>query len=212
MSAAIIGAFTEEQTTRLSRLTIGQLRYWDRTGFFKPDLADPDFKGPYNRIYSFRNIVGLRVLGTLRGDHNVSLQHLRKVAAKLEGMDQSLWNTLTLYVRGREVCTPNGVGGFQSIVSGEDTLPKLPLPRVMGEVEAEISELKRRPDNAIGKIIRDRNVARNAEIFSGTRIPVDVVREYYEAGYSIDDILAEYPTLTASDVNAALRHLGIKAA
>ena len=212
MSETIIGAFTEEQAARLSRLSIDQLRYWNRTGFFKPDLADPNFKGPYNRIYSFRNIVGLRILGTLRGDHNVSLQHLRKVAAKLEGMDQSLWNTLTLYVRGREVYTPNGIGGFQGIVLGEDTLPKLPLPRVMCEVEAEISELKRRPDDAIGKITRDRNVARNAEIFSGTRIPVDVVREYFEAGYSIDDILTEYPTLTASDINAALRHLGIKAA
>ena len=208
----VIAAFTEEQAARLSRLSLRQLRYWDRTGFFKPEISDAEDGRSRTRIYSFRNILGLRVLGALRRDFGVSLQHLRKVAAKLEDMDQSLWSNLTLYVRAREVCTANGEGGFTSIVTGEDTLPDLPLPRVAQQIEAEIAEMKRRPAASVGKFERRRDVARNSEVFAGTRIPVDTVREFIEAGYSDEDILSEYPTLTIDDVRAARRHLGLQAA
>lgn len=207
----IIGAFTEEQAARLARLSVRQLRYWDRTGFFTPDVVGSEAGVPGARIYSLRNIVGLRVLGTLRRDFGISLQHLRKVAAKLEGMDQSLWSRLTLYVRGREVCTPNGEGGFTSIVSEQDTLPDLPLPRVAQDVEAEVVAMRHRPSSTIGRIERHRNVARNNEVFAGTRIPVDAVREFIEAGFSDEDILAEYPTLRSDDIKAARRHLGMAA-
>lgn len=211
-SPKVIGAFTEEQAAYLSGLTVNQLRYWSRTGFFQPDLADPDAKGPFSRIYSLVNVAGLRVLGLLRRKHKVSLQHLRKVAANLVDMDQSLWNTLTLYVRERQVYTKNGVGGFRHITSGEDTLPGLPLRQVRDEVEKRVAELARRPDSAIGEIARERNVARNARVFAGTRIPVEIVREFREAGYSIDEILREYPTLTEKDIKAAINYLGLEAA
>ena len=40
-------------------------------------------------------------------------------------------------------------------------------------------------------------------IFSGTRILVDTIRSYLEAGYDDVDILKEYPSLTEADINAA---------
>jgi uncharacterized protein (DUF433 family) len=212
ISSTVIGVFTEEQAARLSRLSVSQLRYWNRTGFFKPEISDPDAGGAFNRLYSFRNVVGLRVLGVLRRDFSISLQHLRKIAEKLEYMDQSLWNKLTLFVRGREVCTMNGAGGFSSIVSGESTLPHLPLPRVASDVEAEASKMRQRSNSDEGRIARSRSIARNAEVFAGTRIPVSVVREYLQSGYSEDDILAEYPTLTRADIEMARQHFRIDAA
>ena len=191
---------------------MGQLRYWNRTGFFKPDLGEPDNRGAYNRIYSFRNIAGLRVLGKLRREFNVSLQHLRKVAETLESMDQSLWNEQTIYLRNREVYFENEMSGYQNVVSGEDTLPSIPLRRVIGEIEREVAQLRKRPNETIGKITKNRNVARNSDVFAGTRIPIDAIKEFYKAGYSVSQILNEYPSLRATDVAAALRHFGIKAA
>jgi uncharacterized protein (DUF433 family) len=211
-STKIIGAFTEEQASRLSRLSVHQLRYWARTGFFKPDLGEPDQRGAYNRAYTFRNIAGLRVLGKLRRECNVSLQHLRKVAETLEGMDQSLWNEQTLYVRNREVYFANKHDGYRNVVSGEDTLPRIPLRRVIGEVEKEVARLRQRQDETIGHITKNRNVARNAEVIAGTRIPVNAIKEFYQAGFSISQILKEYPPLEEADVRAALRHFGIRAA
>jgi uncharacterized protein (DUF433 family) len=54
-------------------------------------------------------------------------------------------------------------------------------------------------------------VAHNAPVLAGTRIPVRAIKRFNEAGYSVAQILSEYPTLTESDVVAALAY-GPKAA
>jgi len=40
-------------------------------------------------------------------------------------------------------------------------------------------------------------------IFAGTRIPVETVQRYLDAGCDTETILAEYPSLTVADVEAA---------
>ena len=81
---SVIAAFSEASVERLTGLTSAQLRYWDKTGFFAPTYADDDRRTPYSRIYSFKDVVGLRTLGLLRRQHNVSLQHLRQVAKETQ--------------------------------------------------------------------------------------------------------------------------------
>src|SRR5690625_2639779 len=41
-------------------------------------------------------------------------------------------------------------------------------------------------------------------LIPGTRVPVSAVKEFAEAGYSIEEIMHEYPTLTRAEVEAAL--------
>jgi len=41
---------------------------------------------------------------------------------------------------------------------------------------------------------------------AGTRIPTRAIRNFKEAGYTVDQIIAEYPDLTPRDVEAALKH------
>ncbi|HEX9903523.1 MAG TPA: MerR family transcriptional regulator, partial [Propylenella sp.] len=94
----VIRAFSAEHVTRLTGLSKGQLRYWDRTGFFRPRFAFEDRSKAFSRIYSFRDLVGLRTLALLRKEHKVSLQHLRKVAEKLSHLKESLWSETVLYV------------------------------------------------------------------------------------------------------------------
>ncbi len=94
----VVAAFTEEQVERLTGLSKVQLRYWDRTGFFSPAYVE-DVPGlPYGRLYSFKNIVGLRTLAMLRVQHNVPLQHLRRVAEKLAHLRDDLWTQTKLWV------------------------------------------------------------------------------------------------------------------
>jgi uncharacterized protein (DUF433 family) len=43
-------------------------------------------------------------------------------------------------------------------------------------------------------------------VIAGTRITVQTILEFLGAGDSIDDILAEYPSLSRNDVLACLRY------
>jgi uncharacterized protein (DUF433 family) len=48
------------------------------------------------------------------------------------------------------------------------------------------------------------DVCNGKPVIRGTRITVQTVLEFLGAGDSIDDVLAEYPTLTREDVQACL--------
>ena len=42
-------------------------------------------------------------------------------------------------------------------------------------------------------------------VIQGTRIPVDILLELVDAGFSVDDILSEYPHLKREDVLTVLQ-------
>jgi len=65
MGVSVITGFTEAQVERLTGVSQRQLRYWARDGFFVPSLksSDPDL-APM-RLYSFRDLVCLKVLSDL---------------------------------------------------------------------------------------------------------------------------------------------------
>lgn len=207
----VVSAFTEEQVARLARISLTQIRYWDSTEFFKPTYGYENRRSAYSRIYSFDDVVGLKVLGQLRNSHGVPLQHLRRVRDRLTA-DQSLWADEVIFVKDKQVYFANDRGSFDNAETGEETLPNIPLRAVISDVSKEAGELKVRKLDAIGSITKARHVARNAEVFEGTRIPIDVVKEYFEEGLSVEDVLSEYPTLTDKDIQAAVRFLGLHAA
>src|SRR6185312_11675638 len=122
-SASIISAFTEEQVARLTGLSIGRLRYWDRTGFFVPSYASENRRVPYSRIYSFKDIASLRTISVLRNQHNVSLQHLRDVAKELPRLSDEGWTKIALYVLGKRVVLHDPeTGQLREAVGGQYTL------------------------------------------------------------------------------------------
>ena len=209
--AKIPKVYTDEQASRLARISLGQIRYWDSTKFFEPSLAYEDRRAAYSRIYSFDDVVALRVLGELRNKHDISLQHLRKVRDKFQ-LPQSAWADEEIYVNKKRVYFKNESGNFVNSETDEETLPDIPLPRVIAEITHEAKALEVRPTDAFGKKVRRPKVARKAEVFQGTRIPVDMVKEYFDEGLGIEEILSDYPTLTEADIEAAVRWLGLSAA
>jgi uncharacterized protein (DUF433 family)/DNA-binding transcriptional MerR regulator len=202
----VITAFSETNVEELTGLTSAQLRYWDKTGFFAPEYADENRRNPFSRIYSFKNVVGLRTLGLLRRQHNVSLQHLRQVAEKLSHLRDDLWTRTTLYVLNRRVIVhESGSGRLRDAVSGQYVLG-IPLKKIIADTKRDADKLFRRPDASIGKVERSRRVLRNAPVIAGTRIPTAAIKRFKEAGFTIDQIIAEYPDLKPDDVQAALEY------
>jgi uncharacterized protein (DUF433 family) len=200
----IISAFSADQVAKLTGLTIRQLSYWDNLGFFQPQYASEDRRSPYSRIYSFKDVVGLRTLSVLKSEYKCSLPHLRDVAQKLTTYSATPWADLTLYVWKRKVYFKPPKGQMQGVIDGQYLL--LPIKSIMEDVRKKAELLRQRDPGQIGKVEKRRYISHQAEVISGTRIRVATILHFLEAGYSSAAILKEYPSLTEADIEAAKRH------
>jgi uncharacterized protein (DUF433 family) len=57
----------------------------------------------------------------------------------------------------------------------------------------------------IGRIAIDHRVMGGVPCIAGTRVPVATILGLLGQGYGIDEVLADYPTISRADVLAALR-------
>lgn len=66
--------------------------------------------------------------------------------------------------------------------------------------------LKRYKTETFNRIVRDKSILHGQPVIKGTRIPVSLIFDYLADGYTIKDILHEFPHLTPEDINEALRY------
>lgn len=202
----VIAAFSEEQVERLTGISKRQLRYWDRTNFFKPAFVNDNRRVAFSRIYSFRDVASLRILNVLRNQYNVPLQHLRKVAEDLPQLSDAKWISTELFVLDRRVVfVEPGTDQYREILSKQYVIG-IPLSVVVSDTKRDVERLQEREKEDVGKVARGRNVRHNALVIAGTRIAVETIKRFAEDGYSIKQIMKEYPTLTEIDIKAALKH------
>lgn len=202
----IISAFSEEHAERLTGISKSQLRYWDRTSFFSPSMADENRRRSNSRVYSFRDVVCLKVLNALRNDARVSLHQLREVKEKLAHLGDDMWAKTTLYVLNRKVIFFNlETSKREEVVSGQAIL-EIPLQVVRGNMERAVELLWERDEESIGSVERKRGTVNNKPVVGGTRIPVKAIRAFKDAGYTVDQIQEQYPILTKKDIRAALEY------
>ncbi|HWA89674.1 MAG TPA: DUF433 domain-containing protein [Rhizomicrobium sp.] len=201
----LVQTFSEEMASRLTGVTVHQLRYWDKDGFFSPSLGYHDRKVAFSRLYSFRDIVALKVLNRLRNEADCSLQHLREVKDKLRTLGEPLWADTTLYVHNKRVVFINPkTEKLEEVLSGQHVM-QIALRVESDNVKKAIQALYGRPKSAIGKFEKTRNVASSQLVIAGTRIPVANVKAFADAGYTVAQIQAEYPSLTLKDIRAAIK-------
>ena len=87
-------AFTSKQACYLSGCTSHQLRYWDKVKLVSPTIQSSNGKPGVPKLYSFRDIVSLRVIKTLL-DNGMSIQRVRrawKYLTKNGNLDDQLSN------------------------------------------------------------------------------------------------------------------------
>jgi DNA-binding transcriptional MerR regulator len=80
------------QACRLTGCTTHQLRYWDKIGLVRPGVQATGGRPGVRRLYSFRDLVALRVVRALL-DGGMSLQRVRRSYKYLRdkaGLDQHL--------------------------------------------------------------------------------------------------------------------------
>lgn len=203
--SSVIAALTEDHIVKITGLSKGQLRAWDRRGFFVPQFAYDDRSSAYSRVYSFKDAVGLKTLATLKNRYHFGIDRLSKLAKEMEKDGISHWADARVWVLKGE---PHYYRPGYNEVKGSETgqLAIFAIIDVIDEVKSKIEDIKRRPIESIGKVERQKFVARNSWVVSGTRIPTATIRRYIDAGFSKDFIIKEYPTLKVDDIDAALWH------
>lgn len=205
MNPMVIHAFTAEQTSKLTGLSTQQLRYWAETDFFQLSYLNLPGK-PYGRIYSFRDVVGLRTLALLRNIHHVPLQELRKVGRWLEENYEAPWSELRFYVSGRNVYFRDPERVIRQGANPQQAVMPIEIKDVAAVAEKEARQLTRRTRSEIGKVVQHRYTAHNAPVIAGTRIRTETIWQFHNAGYRDDQILREYPRLTPDDICAAIEY------
>jgi len=197
-------AFAVEHVAKLTGLSARQLGYWSQTGFFAPRKLGAGHS-PYSRIYSFRDVVGLRALGILRRKYRVPLQELRKAGRVLASIEKEPWSTLRLWVLGRTVVFNDPrTGVLTSTHPLGQTVHEVALEPIVVDARAAVVRLTQRSPQQLGQIKRNRYVVHNEPVLDGTRIPTAAIWTLSEAGYTEAQIIREYPRLTSADVRAAL--------
>jgi uncharacterized protein (DUF433 family) len=208
--------FTAEQVGELTGLSPSQLRRWDRDGFFAPEYADEERRRPYSRVYSFRDLVGLRTLARLRNEYKIPRQELKRLGEWLSQRHEAPWSSLRFYVGGKKVYfdDPERKGRVLARETrrvwrkAKHTSEQAAFPIEMKDIAEEMAnkaqKLRERSDSEIGKITRHRYIVHNAPVIAGTRVPTSAIWNFHRAGYDAQAIIREYPRLTPEDIRAAI--------
>lgn len=69
--------FTAQQACQFTGCTPHQLRYWDRVDLLRPSVQSTGGRPGRRRLYSFRDLVALRVVKSLL-DNGMSVQRVRR--------------------------------------------------------------------------------------------------------------------------------------
>ncbi len=56
-------------------------------------------------------------------------------------------------------------------------------------------------------IVRSQEILGGTPVFAGTRVPIQVLLDYLEAGHTLDEFLADFPTVTREQAIGVLEHL-----
>lgn len=200
-----IVAFTPEHVGRLTGLSPRQISYWDATRFFSPTLVDGYHRRAFSRIYSFRDVVGLRTIAMLRNQHKIPLQELRRVGEWLHRHHETPWSSLSFGLAGQKVVFVHPV--TKDVIEprghGQQVL-RIAIEPIANDTRKAAAKLRERQSDQFGQIVRNRYVVHNAWVIAGTRIPTRAVWNFHQAGFTITAIIKEYPRLTAEDVRAAI--------
>lgn len=205
---SVLMAFTRQQIASLSGISTRMLQYWEQTGVFKASYIQDTPRVPFGKIYSFRDLVSLRTLALLRKKYTVPLSELRATTEYLGRHKESPWTDLAIRLYGNHLAfkDPASQGWLTPQGNVYHYAFEIFLDEVSKDSERDARRAMQRGPEHRGQITRNRNVMSNEWVISGTRIPVAAVVSLEATGMSHHEIIAQYPSLVAEDIDAALSH------
>ena len=196
-------AVTRAVAARIADLTERQVDYWAGTGLVEPAVDTRLSPGRRVRLYSFIDLLALLVAAELK-NRRVSLQHIRAIVAHLRSRGYtSPLTQLTFATVGRDVYFMHDDGSWEGGLRPDQVVIHEVLN--LSLLRNRIAAGTRRDAALSGQVERRRGALGSKPVLAGTRVPVDTVRRYLDAGRSVEQILESFPALTAEDVEAVRR-------
>jgi DNA-binding transcriptional MerR regulator len=197
-------AFDIDTTARVTGLSVSNLQRWDRIGFFHPSLADPNRRRPGSRLYSRNDLKVLRTVARLR-EAGVPLAQIKPVLPLLAlDHENGSWPSGAFHVIGRRIYRSPDDAPEADKGAARKRTTTIDMAAVAGEVEEAIRRLPERLPEEIGQVVRRRGIMRGVPIIAGTRIPTETIAWFHGHGYSLTEIIENFPRLTPRDVEAAI--------
>lgn len=202
--ADVLLAFSTREARALTGVSLRRLQYWDETGFIRPSVAAREGRGS-PRLYSFRDLVQLRIVARLR--NQLSLQALRKLKDALD-VDAPFATIRFALLPGGDVVYLGPAGLPESARRpGQITLTfDIELEEIRADLAGAIRTLRER--TGVGRVSKHRGVLAGQEAVDGTRVTQAAIRRMLRRGWSTARVISEYPELRAEDVDAAVRRVG----
>lgn len=195
----------------LSGASVPQLNYWRRNIPGKGVLFAPEHGSRPRALYSYRDIVVLRMFARLRG--NLSLQKVRKVVALLEEIHPGTHlsaHKVKAFPGGSTAVWVSPEGEYVDVLKqpGQGTL-KVVMDDVFNAFTTKDGRLVPNLGEPAAGVTIDPEVRGGYPVIEGTRIPFHVVAGLRADGMPADEIAELYPSVSASDVEGAveLAHL-----
>lgn len=137
--------FTSHQASRLTGCTPRQLRYWDQVGLVRPSVQQTGGRSGVPRLYSFRDLVALKVVKSLL-DGGMSLQRVRRAYEFLRrkaGMEGHL-SEVKLITDGKSIFKVARREGeiLDALREGQMAF-FVALDQIIQSVDAEVSTFRR---------------------------------------------------------------------
>jgi uncharacterized protein (DUF433 family) len=183
----------------LTGLSRALLRRWARGGFYIPErgvlVGQP--------LFSFRDVVSLRLLAILRQEHGIARQKLRRIEKRLRDERGQAWTALRLGISGSEVAFIESATGRPSSNFVFDHV--LEIGAVETKMRSQAHRLMHRQRGQPGKTAKNRAILGGRTVFAGTRIAVATIAEALHSGAGQRWVLKNFPTLRRADVELAAR-------
>jgi DNA-binding transcriptional MerR regulator len=139
--------FSVLQACRFTGCTSHQLRYWDQIGLVRPSVQSTGGRPGVRRLYSFRDLVALKVVKALL-DGGMSLQRVRRAyeyLRKKAGLDEHL-SSVKLITDGQSI--------FRVAKDDGEILDALRQGQMSFFVA--IDQITRNLDEGVAEFLRDR--------------------------------------------------------
>jgi DNA-binding transcriptional MerR regulator len=133
--------FAAPEVCKIVQITYRQLDYWARTELVTPSIRDASGSGT-QRLYSFQDLVTLRVIKTLL-DTGVSLQRVRVAVEHLRDMEEPLTG-VTLMSDGDGVYEAHSPEAVVDLLRSGQGVFAIALDRVWSDVEKAVPKPKAR--------------------------------------------------------------------
>lgn len=146
-------------------ITYRQLDYWARTGLVEPSIKNARGSG-YHRLYSFRDILVLKIVKRLL-QTGVSLQQIRIAIDALKDRGVQSLSAITLMSDGASVYECTSSDEVIDLVQGGQGVFGIAVGRVWHEVEADLAQFPAENSAANGEQITDELAALRAKKFAG---------------------------------------------